>query len=144
MRKDDLNMHVFFLTLTVRGPSHGKYFKLKQYGGTGLLSKKTEVLYAELNERAEPATSSYSAAGDFFQYIYSLIMITNHQKIRSRCLVHEFSIKDFFNDINHGYKAAILKKKLFMAASVLYGCGYLLLLRKGAQHEVQCNFIVPP
>ena len=144
MRKDDLNMHVFFLTLTVRGPSHGKYFKLKQYGGTGLLSKKTEVLYAELNERAEPATSSYSAAGDFFQYIYSLIMITNHQKIRSRCLVHEFSIKDFFNDINHGYKAAILKKKLFMAASVLYGCGYLLLLRKGAQHDVQYNCIVPP
>ena len=62
----------------------------------GLLSEKTEVLYAELNESAETATSSYSAAGDFLQYIYSVIMAKNHQKIRSRCLVYELSFKDIF------------------------------------------------
>ena len=37
-----------------------------------LVSEKTEVLYAELNERAEAATSSYSVTGDFLQYIYSV------------------------------------------------------------------------
>ena len=39
--------------------------------GTMLISEKTEALYAELNKRAEAATSSYSATGDFLQYIYS-------------------------------------------------------------------------
>ena len=61
---------IFFLTLTVRGPFHRKDFKWKKYGGTGLISEKTEVLYAELNERAEAATGSYSVTGDFLQYIY--------------------------------------------------------------------------
>ena len=86
----------FFLTLTVTGPFHRKDFKWKKYGGTGLISEKTEALYAELNERAEAATSSYSAAGDFLHYIYSVIMAKNHQKIGSRCLVHEFSVKGIF------------------------------------------------
>ena len=76
----------------------------------GLASEKTEALYGELNEGVEAATSSYSATGKFLQYIYSVLVAKNHQKIRSRCLVHEFSFTDiFFN-------------------SVLYGCGFLLLL----------------
>ena len=37
-------------------------------------------------------------------------MIKNHQSIRSRCLVHEFSITDIFNDINHRYRTAMVKK----------------------------------
>ena len=39
-----------------------------------------------------------------------------------------FPSQVFFNDINHGYRAPILKKKFFVAASALNGCGYLLLL----------------
>ena len=79
-------------------------------GGTGLVSEKTEALYAELNERVEAATSSYSATGEFLQYNYSVLVAKNHQKIRSRCFVHEFSFTDIFFDF------------------VLYGCGFLLLL----------------
>ena len=41
-------------------------FKRKKYEDTGLLSVKTEALHAELNERAEAATSSYSAEVDFY------------------------------------------------------------------------------
>ena len=48
----------FFLTLTVRGPFHRKDFKLKKYGGMGLISEKTEAFYVEFNERAEATTSS--------------------------------------------------------------------------------------
>ena len=81
----------FFQTLTVRGHFHRKDFRWKKYGGAGLRSEKTEALYAELNKRAEAATSSYSATGDFLQYIYSVLIAKNHQKIRSRCLVHELS-----------------------------------------------------
>ena len=75
----------FFLTLTVRRPF---YRKDKKLGGSRLLSETTEALYAELNESEEAVNRSYSAAGDFLQYIYSVIMAKNHQKIRSRCLVH--------------------------------------------------------
>ena len=82
----------------------------KKCGGTGLISEKTKDLYAKLNERAEAATSNYSATTDFLQYIYSALVAKNHQKIRSSCLVHEFSFTDIFNDINDGYRAATLKK----------------------------------
>ena len=72
-----------------------------------------EVLYTELNKRGEAATGSYSVTGDSLQYIYSVPVSKNHRNIRSRCLVHEFSFTDIFNDINHGYRAAILKKNYF-------------------------------
>ena len=79
----------------------------KKNGGTRLVS---EALYAELSEIVEAATSSYSATGEFLQHIFSVLVAKNHQKIRSRCLVHEFSFTDmFFN-------------------SLLYGRGFLLLL----------------
>ena len=47
----------------------------KQIGGTRLISEKTEILYAELNERTETATGSYSVTGDSLQYIYSVPVI---------------------------------------------------------------------
>ena len=54
----------------------------KKYGITGLISEKAEALYAELNERAEAATSNYSATTDFLQYIYSVLVAKNHLKVR--------------------------------------------------------------
>ena len=84
----------FFLTLTIRG----KILSEKKYEGTGLISDKTEAFYVELNEKAEAATSSYSAPDYFSQYVYSVLVAKNQKKIRSRCLVYEFS----FRDINHG------------------------------------------
>ena len=50
----------------------------KKYEGTGLISEKTKVLYAELNERAEAATGSYSVTGDSLQYIYSFMNFLLH------------------------------------------------------------------
>ena len=61
--------------------SIGRILSEKNPGGTGLISEKTETLYAELNERAEAATSSYSVTGDFLQYIYSVLVTENHQNI---------------------------------------------------------------
>ena len=52
----------------------------------------------------ETVTGSYSVTGASLQYIYSVPVTKNHRNIRSRCLVHEFF------DVNHGYRAAILKK----------------------------------
>ena len=37
-----------------------------------------------------------------------------------------------------------IEENLFVAASVLYGSGYLLPLLKGAQYDAHCNCIVPP
>ena len=103
---------IFFLTLTVRGLSIGRILSDEKYGDTGFFFflKKRETLNAGLNERAEAPTSSYSVTGDFLQYIYSVPVTKNHQDIRSQGLVHEFSITDFFNDISHGYRTAIMKK----------------------------------
>ena len=55
------------------------------YGGMGLASKIKEAFYAEPNERMEAASSRHSATGEFLQYIYSVPMVKNHQKMRSRC-----------------------------------------------------------
>ena len=75
--------------------STGKILSDKKIWGTELVSEKTEALFAELNERVEAATSSYSATGEFLQYIYS-ILIDKKQTIRSMCLAHEFSFTDIF------------------------------------------------
>ena len=82
---------IFFPTLTVE-LSIGRTLSKKKYGSMGLISEKTEALYTELTERAEAATSSYSATSGLLQYIYSVLVAKNHHKIRSKCLVvHEFS-----------------------------------------------------
>ena len=62
----------------------------------GLISKKVEVLYTKLKDRAEAATGSYSETGDSLQYIYSVLVSKNHRNIRSRCLVQELSFTDIF------------------------------------------------
>ena len=99
----------------------------KKYGGYEVsFWKSRSFVYAELNETVEATTSSYSATGEFLRYIYSVLVAKNHQKIRSRCLVHEF----FFTDI--------------FLNSILYGFVFLLLLWKGAQNNAHCNYIVPP
>ena len=59
------------------------------------------------------ASSSSSATGEFLQFIHSVLLAKNHQKIQSKCLVHEFFFTDIFIDTNHGYKAALLKKNTF-------------------------------
>ena len=79
----DLNMHVF--QNRNWEPFHRKEFKWKKYGCTGLVSEKTDALYAELNEKVEAATSSCSATGEFLHYIYTVPVAKNDQKIRSRC-----------------------------------------------------------
>ena len=58
---------------------------MKKYGGTELVSEKTDALYAELNRRVEAVTSSYSATGEFLQHIYTVPVAQNNQKIQSRC-----------------------------------------------------------
>ena len=69
----------------------------KKHGGTGLISEKKEILFAELNGRVETATGTYSVTGDSLQYIYSVVPVTkNHRNIQSRCLVHEFSFTYVF------------------------------------------------
>ena len=88
-------MCTYFKTET-QDHSIGKILSEKKYGGRELVSEKTEALFAELNKRVEAATSSYSAKGEFLQYIYSILVAKNHQKIQSRCIVHEFSFTEIF------------------------------------------------
>ena len=63
---------------------------MKKEGGTVLIYEKMEALYTDFNERAKAAASSYSVTGSFLQYIHYVTVSKNHQKQRSRCLVHEY------------------------------------------------------
>ena len=117
MRKDDRNVHVF------QNRYWGPFTEEKR--GYSFW-KNGSFVYVELKELVEAATSSYSATDDLLRYIYSVLVAKNHQNTQSRCLVHEFSFTDIFLN------------------SILYGCGFLLPLWKGAQNNVHCNYIVPP
>ena len=65
------------------------YFKTE----TNVAQNLVNDFFSNFHQRAEAATSSYSATGDFLQYIHSLLVTKNHQII---CLVHEFSFTDVF------------------------------------------------
>ena len=49
----------------------------------------------------------------------------------------------FFNGINHGYRAAILKSFLWLLLFYVAVATYTYY-KKGAQNDAHCNFIVPP
>ena len=53
------------LWATIEDLSIGNILSEKKYGSTGLITEKTEAFYVKFNKRAEAATSSYSAPGDF-------------------------------------------------------------------------------
>ena len=102
---------IFFLPLTVKGRLHRKAFKLKKYGGTGINSEKLETLSAELDQTAEAATSSYSETDNLLKT--NLFRVCGYES--SEDLIKVFSSliflhSNFFNGINHGCRAAILKK----------------------------------
>ena len=70
-----------YLKIETEDHSIGRSSSEKEYEGTWLVSEKTEVLYAELNERVEAASSSYPATDEFLHYIYSVFVAKNHLKI---------------------------------------------------------------
>ena len=74
----------------------------------------------------EAAASRYSATGE----------LNNHQKITSRCLAHEYSFTYIFNDINHGYKAALLKKNYLWLLSI-YMNGLLIAIMKRSAERMR-------
>ena len=97
MRKDYLNMHVFqyknwcnpksdrwfFFQLWLSEELFiGRILSEKNLGDTGLISEETEVLFAQLNKRAEAATGIDSVAGDSLQYIDSVPVTRNHRNIQ--------------------------------------------------------------
>ena len=69
---------------------------MKKMWGNEVNFLKNQSFACKLDKRAEAATSSYSVIDSFLQYIYSVPVTKNHQNIRSRCLVHEFSFTDIF------------------------------------------------
>ena len=87
----------------------------------GLISQKMRALHLKLNERANVASNSYSATGNFLQYIYYVLVAKNHLKIQSKCSVHKFSFTDIFLVI-----LIMITEQLhpFVAACILYVGGY--------------------
>ena len=134
-------LFVCFCNLLSNDLSMGKILRGK-YGCTWSISGKAEALC--VNERAEAATSRYSATGYFLQYIYSVLVAKNHQKVRSRCLDHEFSFTYIFEWYYSWLQSSFIEEKIFVGTSVLYNWGYLLLLWKGAQNDAHCSCIAPP
>ena len=68
---------IFFLILPVRGPFHRNDFKSIKIGAMGLLSEKTEALYAECKQ--PPAVILQQAI--FLQCSLSVLAAKNDHKI---------------------------------------------------------------
>ena len=86
-----------------------------------------------LNERAEAATVSYSVTGDSLQYIYSVPVTKNHRNTQI-----------FFNDIDHGYRAAILKEnflRLLLFYMVMATYFYYEVVRKTMRTAIVSNLL---
>ena len=125
MQKDDVNVHVFpykswynpksdqwffFLTWTVRGAFHRKDLQWKKIWGYKVNFWKKQVLYAELNERAEAAKGSYSVTCNSLQPI---------KKFSSWIFLHRYFLTVLIMVTEQVYK-----EKFFLASSIIYGCGY--------------------
>ena len=67
--------------------------------------------------------------GEFLQYIYSMVADKTHQKMRSRCLAHEFSFTDIFNDINHGYNCGCFQ---FMWMWL-----FIVIMKRSAERKIR-------
>ena len=127
---------IFFLTLNVRVPFHRKDFNWKKMGCTGIHSEKAKPMHAELKERAEAATSSYSAAVDFYntfiRYLWLRIIRRSSQGVQFM----NFPWQRFF----------IMVTELLYWRKVLCGCFRIiwLWLLIAVMNDAHCNFIVPP
>ena len=104
------NLIIFFLTLTVRGPFHRKDFKWNKIWGCRVNFWKNGSFVRRTSWKSGSSHRYLFCNKRFFTVYLFCALFKNHWKIRSRCLVHEFSFTDIFNDINHGYRAPILKK----------------------------------
>ena len=98
---------------------------MKKNEGMGLLSEKTKALHAELDERVEAAISSYSAEVDF---AYNICIRCLWLRIIRRSM--NFPSQIFFNDINHGYRAAILKKSSLWLLLFLWLCLIIATIKR--------------
>ena len=126
-------MIFFFLTLALRGPFHRQDFKQKKYWGTALISEKLEVLYAELSKRVEAATSNYLQQAIFCNIFILCLQLRIIRRSDQSVQFINFPSQIFFNDINRGCRAAILKKNYlwllpFYMAVAIY-CYYEKVLR---------------
>ena len=98
---------------------------MKKNEGMGLLSEKTKALHAELDERVEAAISSYSAEVDF---AYNICIRCLWLRIIRRSM--NFPSQILFNDINHGYRAAILKKSSLWLLLFLWLCLIIATIKR--------------
>ena len=113
MRKNDLNVHVFhnrnwcrtkcdrWFFLTVRGPFHRKY--LKNMGMQVYFLKKRKLCMQNLTkDRKQPPVAILQQVIFCNMFILCLWLRTLN--------FMNFPSQIFFNDINHGYRAALLQK----------------------------------
>ena len=90
--------------------SIGRILSEKKYVSTGLISEKTDVLYAELNEeRKQPPVVILEQAILYIIFILYLCL----RIIGTSDQFMNFPSQIFLNNINHGYRAVILKKYSF-------------------------------
>ena len=81
--------------------------KIRGYGAT--FWKSRNFAGRTSNERAEAGNSSYSAAVNFLKYIWCLWLSIIRRSSQGVWFM-KFPSHTFFNDINHSYGTAILKK----------------------------------
>ena len=111
------------VTLTVTGLSIGRVLNEKGGGERGYFLKRRKFCMQSLTkERKQPPVVILQQAIFYNIFILCFWLKVVRRTNQSVWFIN-FPSQIFFYDVNHGHRAAILKK-LFLAASVLYGCGY--------------------
>ena len=126
-------MCTYFKT-EIENHSIGKISSDKKICSHGLSFWKKRKIYLQnlTKEWKQPPVVILQQA-TFLQYMYSMLVDKNHQKIQSRCLAHEFSFTDIFNNINDGYKAALLKKIIWGCFQFIWMWLLIVITKTGAE-----------
>ena len=84
----------------------------KNEGVRGLFLKKQKLCMQNLMKEMKQPRVVTSATGEFLQYTILYLLIRIIKRSDQGVQFMNFSSQILFNDINHGYRAAVLKKNL--------------------------------
>ena len=106
--------------------------KSKKYGVWGQFLKQRKLCLQNLTKEWKQPPVVILQQANFCNIFILCLWIRIIRKSDPGVQLMNFPSQIFFNDISHGFKAALLNKKVSVVAFVLCGCGFSLLLRKKA------------
>ena len=97
-------------------------------GGIGLVSEKRKLCMQNLTKEWKKPPVVILQQANFYNIFNLCLWLRIIRRSDQAVYFTNFPSQIFFDDINHGYRAALLKKKSLCLLPFLCDCGFLLLL----------------